>query len=176
MDTKKIKEQLSQYLASEDSVEAKRSALQALAQKVLQENFSVRRAATEMEIMNEKVTQESKRQMDKYINISKEKENTAVYNKKMLIYLQDVKKKTELMLESQKTQKGEYQAKFEEIMKKLEQDYNYDKKKCELAQEENLRLRAKTEKISEDIKSIDNEYQTNLAELSRILIDFRTKL
>lgn len=61
------------------------------------------------------------------------------YNKKMLEHLQDLKKKGEFSSTNLKEQKEEYQKKFEELMKRLEEDYNYDENKCKLALEENQR-------------------------------------
>lgn len=77
--------------------------------------------------------------MDKFVNLSKEKDMVKNYNKKMFEHLQDVKKKGEHTQLNHDEQKEEYQKKFEELMKKLEEDYNYDENKCKLALEENQR-------------------------------------
>ncbi len=77
--------------------------------------------------------------MDKFMNLSKEKEAIIAYNKKMVQHLQDIKKKNEMIIESQKGQKKEYQKKFDKIMKDLEQDYEYDEGKCQHVASENQR-------------------------------------
>lgn len=77
--------------------------------------------------------------MDKFMNTSKETEAIITYNKKMAMHLQDIKKKHEQVTESQKSQKKEYQKRFDKIMKDLEQDYEYDEGKCEHVASENQR-------------------------------------
>lgn len=77
--------------------------------------------------------------MDKFINLTKEKETTIQFNKKMVMHLQDIKKKNEIIYDQQKGQKEDYQKRFEEIMRKLEEDYNYDENKCKVVNEENQR-------------------------------------
>lgn len=73
------------------------------------------------------------------MNTSKDKEAIISYNKKMALHLQDIKKKNEAIIESQKGQKKDYQKKFDKIMKDLEQDYEYDEGKCEHVASENQR-------------------------------------
>lgn len=61
------------------------------------------------------------------------------FNKKMMLHLSEIKKNNEAVMEAQKSQKKEYQKKFEELMRKLEEDYNYDEDKCKRVSEENAR-------------------------------------
>ena len=68
-----------------------------------------------------------------------EKQNIVEFNKKMVAHLSDIKKTNQAAIENQKSQKVEYQKKFEELMRKLEEEYNYDENKCKLVSEENQR-------------------------------------
>ena len=77
--------------------------------------------------------------MEKFLHLTKEKDMVKNYNKKMLEHLQDLKKKGEHTVEAHKETREDYQKKFEELMKKLEEDYSYDDTKCKLALEENQR-------------------------------------
>lgn len=74
------------------------------------------------------------------MNLTKEKDMVKNYNQKMLEHLKDIKKKGEHTVLSHQEQKEDYQKKFEELMKRLEEDYSYDENKCKLALEENQRL------------------------------------
>lgn len=103
--------------------------------------------------------------MEKYMQQSKEKETLMQHNKKMITYIQDLAKNNECILDNYKAQKEEYQKRFDELMRKLEEEYNYDEEKCNVVAEENARLRAKSEKINNDIQAIDSEYQGNLTSL-----------
>lgn len=70
---------------------------------------------------------------------SHEKTSIVDFNKKMVVHLGEIRKANEAVIEAQKSQKKEYQKKFEELMRKLEEDYNYDENKCKLVSEENQR-------------------------------------
>jgi len=147
--------------------EDKKKYLLEVAAQLITAESEMKKAAAELALLQEKRTVESKKVMDKYISLNSEKENIMTYNKKMMAHIADIKKKNEAILENQQAQKDEYQKRFEELMRKLEEDYNYDENKCKLVSEENIRLRAKTDKISEDITRIDAEYHENLGQLRR---------
>jgi hypothetical protein len=158
-----------QALLANDNMplDEKRKLMADLASSLLTTNMEVKKAAVQLVLAEEKRSTESNKFMDKYINLSKEKESIMSYNKKMMAHLQEIKKNTEGLLDHLKLQKEEYQRKFEELMRKLEEDYNYDEKKCQTVAEENERLRARSDKISADIQAIETEYNGNLNTLSR---------
>ncbi len=77
--------------------------------------------------------------MERFLTQKQEKQNIMDFNKKMVVHLSEIKKSNEAVMEAQKSQKSEYQKKFEELMRKLEEDYSYDENKCKLVSEENAR-------------------------------------
>jgi uncharacterized protein (UPF0305 family) len=105
----------------------------------------VKKTCAELEAASEKSSHETQKRkrlsavMDRFMNLSKEKEAIINYNKKMVMHLHDIKKKNEAVIESQKAQKKDYQKKFDKIMKDLEQDYEYDEGKCQHVASENQR-------------------------------------
>lgn len=119
--------------------EDKRRQLLDIAGRLLTANAEVKRRAVEGELACEKKSTESQKAMEKFLQVSKEKDMVKQFNKKMLEHLQDLKKKGEHNVRVHKETRDEYQKKFDELMKKLEEDYNYDENKCKLALEENQR-------------------------------------
>lgn len=163
-------------LANEEiSVDEKRKLMAELASSLLTTNMEVKKAAAQLTLAEEKKTTESNKFMDKLINLRKDKENIMSYNKKMMTHLQEIKKNTENVLEQLKQQKEDYQRKFEELMRKLEEDYNYDEKKCQTVAEENERLRARSDRISGDIQTIETDYNNNLNSLRRRSFEHQAK-
>src|SRR3990167_1347256 len=148
------------------SVDDKRKLLAELASSLLTTNLEVKKTAAQLVLAEEKKSSESNKFMDKFMSLTKEKESIMAYNKKMMSHLQEIKKNTEGILDQLKQQKEDYQRLFEELMRKLEEEYNYDEKKCQTVAEENERLRARSERISADIQAIETEYNNNLNNLS----------
>lgn len=119
--------------------DAKKRTLLETASRLLTANAEVKRRAVEAELACEKKSTESQKSMEKFLQQTKDKDLIKNYNKKMLEHLQDLKKKGDHSATAHKETREEYQKKFEELMKKLEEDYNYDENKCKLALEENQR-------------------------------------
>lgn len=114
-----------QSIAFED----KRKQLVELGNLLIGANSEIKRKTVEIKLAEEKKGQETQKNMDKFLSLSKEKDNIKNINLNLLNQIKDIKKTTEFIESNESKKRENYNVSFNELMKNLVTEYNYDEAK-----------------------------------------------
>lgn len=111
------------------SFEDKRKQLVELGNLLIGANSEIKRKTVEIKLAEEKKGQETQKNMDKFLSLSKEKDNIKNINLNLLNQIKDIKKTTEFIESNESKKRESYNLSFNELMKNLVTEYNYDEAK-----------------------------------------------